>query len=422
MNIKIFVKSASAFILAISFLFIFSSCSKDAEVSLTDDQKNLEEDNSESLSLFSDSNLFETDEDLTSVDYKEFYNQLSPHGEWLQIRIEEIGMRINKDQPNVNPRTSGFSFSNLFSKESAASPSDENVDMIFIWKPSVKLAVAPIMGSEPNMYIPYTNGQWVHTDAGWYFKAPTPVEELVHHYGRWVNSPTTGWVWIPGRVWAPAWVDWKENDEFIAWAPIPASTYVVNDEIKTPVIDDDKYILVEKKDFLKPNLHKYIRIENKNKVIINEMSRTEGIKVKNHKIYNKGPEVSDIEKFWGNKIENVKINKVKVINDVKYSANEFSVFAPGFNKKVNLGSNRTTVSKPKSFVKFDEWKGRLADDSNMDPRKGNNNTDRDKKYDEKLKGNDDKRQDDVKRKDAGKRQDNKGKKDNDKGKRNNDRE
>jgi hypothetical protein len=27
-------------------------------------------------------------------------------------------------------------------------------------------------------------------------------------------------VWLPGKVWAPAWVTWRWNDEVIGWAPL----------------------------------------------------------------------------------------------------------------------------------------------------------------------------------------------------------
>jgi len=42
----------------------------------------------------------------------------------------------------------------------------------------------------------------------------------VFTYGRWALSPVFGWVWVPGDVWGPAWVDWFSGDGFVGWAPL----------------------------------------------------------------------------------------------------------------------------------------------------------------------------------------------------------
>ncbi len=67
---------------------------------------------------------------------------------------------------------------------------------------------------------PYTDGQWVYTDAGWAFASPAPWGWAAFHYGRWVYYPRWGWSWIPGYEWAPAWVTWRYGAEFVAWAPL----------------------------------------------------------------------------------------------------------------------------------------------------------------------------------------------------------
>ena len=128
--------------------------------------------------------------------------------------------------------------------------------MVFVWKPSADIGVSVITGDVP-VFTPYTNGQWVNTDAGWYFKAPTPAEETVSHYGRWVNSPSAGWLWVPGRVWAPAWVDWKQNEDYVSWAPLPPSVYMTDNVMNDPVINDNDYVIVERKYFLEPEVYKY---------------------------------------------------------------------------------------------------------------------------------------------------------------------
>jgi len=68
---------------------------------------------------------------------------------------------------------------------------------------------------------PYTDGRWAYTEYGWTWVSYEPWGWAPFHYGRWFFDPGFGWVWVPGTVWAPAWVCWRWNDEWIGWAPLP---------------------------------------------------------------------------------------------------------------------------------------------------------------------------------------------------------
>ena len=68
---------------------------------------------------------------------------------------------------------------------------------------------------------PYTYGHWVNTDAGMTWVSDDSFGWATDHYGRWVNLADTGWVWVPGYTWAPAWVSWRDNDDEVGWAPLP---------------------------------------------------------------------------------------------------------------------------------------------------------------------------------------------------------
>ena len=47
-----------------------------------------------------------------------------------------------------------------------------------------------------------------------------PYGWATYHYGRWLYDDFQGWVWKPGVEWAPAWVGWRSNDDYIGWAPL----------------------------------------------------------------------------------------------------------------------------------------------------------------------------------------------------------
>ncbi len=68
---------------------------------------------------------------------------------------------------------------------------------------------------------PYTVGEWLWTDQGWLFDSPDPWGWAVYHYGLWGFDPEIGWYWVPGSLWAPAWVAWCWGGSAIGWAPLP---------------------------------------------------------------------------------------------------------------------------------------------------------------------------------------------------------
>ena len=71
---------------------------------------------------------------------------------------------------------------------------------------------------------PYTRGRWAFTDYGWTWVSSEPFGWACYHYGRWTLLRNVGWVWIPGTIWAPAWVSWRESPGYIGWAPLPPET------------------------------------------------------------------------------------------------------------------------------------------------------------------------------------------------------
>jgi hypothetical protein len=83
-----------------------------------------------------------------------------------------------------------------------------------IWVPS-RAVVGP-------SFAPYsTGGSWQYTNVGWMFASDWRWGWATFHYGRWYRDPVHGWCWVPGSVWAPAWVDWRFGHGVVGWAPLP---------------------------------------------------------------------------------------------------------------------------------------------------------------------------------------------------------
>ncbi|HEY1709127.1 MAG TPA: DUF6600 domain-containing protein [Rhizomicrobium sp.] len=69
---------------------------------------------------------------------------------------------------------------------------------------------------------PYSRGHWANTyEYGWLWVSDERFGDIAYHYGRWVNDPDDGWLWLPGYVWSPAWVVWRQADTYTGWMPMP---------------------------------------------------------------------------------------------------------------------------------------------------------------------------------------------------------
>lgn len=67
---------------------------------------------------------------------------------------------------------------------------------------------------------PYTQGRWSWQDEAWTWHSDYSWGQATFHYGRWLEHGRYGWVWIPGRTWGPAWVQWRSDADHIGWAPL----------------------------------------------------------------------------------------------------------------------------------------------------------------------------------------------------------
>jgi hypothetical protein len=67
---------------------------------------------------------------------------------------------------------------------------------------------------------PYYHGYWAPTPSyGWTWVGFDAWDWPTHHYGRW-GYARGSWFWVPGRVWAPAWVSWASAPGLVGWCPL----------------------------------------------------------------------------------------------------------------------------------------------------------------------------------------------------------
>jgi len=66
---------------------------------------------------------------------------------------------------------------------------------------------------------PYYDGRWAFSPLGLTWVSYEPWGWVPYHYGTWDYVPSYGWVWFPGRRFAPAWVYWYWTDAYVGWVP-----------------------------------------------------------------------------------------------------------------------------------------------------------------------------------------------------------
>ncbi len=97
---------------------------------------------------------------------------------------------------------------------------------------------------------PYSDGRWVLTEYGWTYVSDDPWGWAAYHYGNWVFAGGAGWVWIPGRVWAPAWVTWRYGGGYAAWAPAPPMG--LGYRVRVVEVSSPGWVVVQEAHFTQP--------------------------------------------------------------------------------------------------------------------------------------------------------------------------
>ena len=155
---------------------------------------------------------------------------------------------------------------------------------------------------------PYSVGQWVWTECGWYWQSDEPWAWACYHYGSWVYDSAHGWVWVPGTEWAPAWVSWRVGSGYIGWAPSVPSGVVVT----APM-----FVFVESHRFHHP-IKPLAGVVN-NTATFKKTIATGGIKretrslagaARRRVVINEGPDLDLVEKATHQKFTSVPIREV----------------------------------------------------------------------------------------------------------------
>lgn len=175
------------------------------------------------------------------VDFYYFYDRLDPYGDWIELN-----------------------------------------DGLVVWKPA----------RASYFWAPYKYGSWLWTNAGWYWDSDEPFGYITYHYGRWHYDSYYGWIWVPDYDWAPAWVSWRYDDDYIGWAPLPPyAAFSMHSGITFSItfnLGYNHWNFVRYRNFCSPYVHRYYSVGFERRRLWNRTREHCDYRWENDRIFNRG--------------------------------------------------------------------------------------------------------------------------------------
>jgi hypothetical protein len=182
---------------------------------------------------------------------------------------------------------------------------------------------------------PYSAGRWVVSDYGWTWVSYEPFGWATYHYGRWAWDRYAGWLWVPGTDWAPAWVSWQQNDNYIGWAPLPpavgfdAHVGIRLGSFSLAVgIAPQHYTFVETRRFLDRRVGGYIVPTTRNATLLRSTRNTTHYTVVDNRVINQGVPIERVERVTGQRAQRMRIAPVNTPGKSKVERDVVKIYRP----------------------------------------------------------------------------------------------
>lgn len=230
------------------------------------------------------------------VSYQNFYDELSPHGRWI-------------DYPEYG----------------------------YVWVPNLGTGFRPYS----------TNGRWVYTaNFEWMWVSNYSWGWAPFHYGRWLYDPFYGWIWVPGYEWSPAWVVWRGGGDYWGWAPIRPGIHIsIGFSIGSYSPPYDYWCFAPRRYITSPRIYDYCFDRRQNVTIINQTTIINNYNYSRN-VFRTGPSRYEAERYAG-RITPVRFRESNRPGRTQFRNNEVSVYRP------NVQRDNTRRFQPRSFERYD---------------------------------------------------------------------
>ncbi len=158
----------------------------------------------------------------------------------------------------------------------------------------------------------YSGGHWVYSSYGWTWASDYRWGWAPFHYGRWAFDNFNGWMWVPGYEWGPAWVGWRSGGDYYGWAPLAPGIQINIGFGFGNYMPADRWCFVPRRNITSPYLGNYRVNRDRNITIINHTTIINTTNIYNNNRYIVGPDRREAERATGRRI-----NEVRISNDSK---------------------------------------------------------------------------------------------------------
>lgn len=185
----------------------------------------------------------------------------------------------------------------------------------YVWRPDV----------DQREFRPYySNGRWAMTEYGNTWVSNYDWGWAPFHYGRWTHNRYNNWVWIPGTVWGPAWVNWRSGVDHYGWAPMgPSNNIHMSSHYVTP---DFYWNFVPARNIYHHNYPRYY--SGRNRVYIQNTIIINNTYVRNNNTYYTGPRTSDIRRATNQEVKIYDVARTTRRNGNGVENNQVNIYAP----------------------------------------------------------------------------------------------
>ena len=200
-------------------------------------------------------------------------------------------------------------------------------------------------------WVPYSDGYWAFTDAGWTWVGYEEFAGIVYHYGRWLLVETIGWCWKPDYEWGPGWVSWRNSDDYVGWAPLPPRAHWqpeigISTWVDTAYdIGPGSYNFCRTRDFGAPVLRTVILSRTRNVTIIRNTVNITNITYNTYGdmpvIYNGGPSYGVMSRRSERPIP-----ALKLVRTTHFERPDFRRGPGGFSPNARTVGNQLLVNAP----------------------------------------------------------------------------
>ncbi len=196
----------------------------------------------------------------TTISLQVFYDELSPYGQWIDY-----------------------------------------IDYGYVWIPN----------AEPD-FVPYSSdGHWILTEYGWTWSSDYDWGWAAFHYGRWSFDNSFGWFWVPDNQWGPAWVNWRQYNEYYGWSPMEPGISLSISFRQSYDSNNDHWLFIRDRDFERSDMNRYyVGRSDRDRMVRNStiIKRTYVDRTRNT-TYVSGPSRESVQQATGRTISPVSVRE-----------------------------------------------------------------------------------------------------------------